>query len=276
MEVLYGKDRVDEENVLGYKELLLEFDRVPLARQALAPPFETGDPDDFQGTIHYHKGQRLLQYLEDAFGRESFDQFLELYFASHQFGTITSEQFLDFLDMNLLTEEPGKVSRDQVEAWLYKPGLPADAPIPTSETLDQAAALAASWSQGEIDLDDISVDGWSPQAMVHFINSLATDLPDQKLSELDEKYGLSTTGNAEISRTWFIQVAQRQHRAAYDDLERHLNRYGRTRLVHPVYRALAKNGSDLELARDLFSRARGKYHPITIARIENELKGSEQ
>ena len=276
MEVLYGKDRVDEENVLGYKELLLEFDRVPAARQALAPPFESGDPDDFQGTIHYHKGQRLLQYLEDAYGRESFDRFLETYFANFAFLTITTEQFLDYLDENLLQADPGKVSRTQVEAWLYKPGLPDDAPIPTSATLDRAAELATAWSQGELELDDISVDDWSPQAMVHFINSLATDLSDERLSELDDAFGLSTTGNAEISRTWFIQVARRQHRAAYDALEQHLNRYGRTRLVHPVYRELANNGADLELAREMFSTARGKYHPITIARTENDLKGPEQ
>jgi leukotriene-A4 hydrolase len=50
-----------------------------------------------------------------------------------------------------------------------------------------------------------------------------------------------------------------------------LNRYGRTRLVAPVYRALAENGTDLTLARDMFSDARASYHPITIAKIETIL-----
>ncbi len=272
MEVLYGKDRVDEERVLGYEELLLNFETVVAARQALAPRFDSGDPDDFQGTIHYHKGQLLLQYLENAFGRELFDEFLASYFGDFAFGTITSEQFLDYLDGHLLQLHKGKVIRSQVEAWIYEPGLPADAPVPTSATLERAAAMAVAWSQGELGLNELSVDNWSPQAMVHFINSLPADLPDDKLSHLDDALGLSDARNAEIGRAWFIQAAERQHRAAYDKLEQHLNRYGRTRLVAPVYRALADNGSDIELAREMFARARGRYHPLTIVSISSALQ----
>ena len=272
MEVLYGKDRVDEERVLGYEELLLNFETIVPAMQALAPRLDSGDPDDFQGTIHYHKGQLLLQYLENAFGRESFDKFLGSYFDDFAFGTITSDQFLDYLDENLLQLHLGKVSRSQVEAWIYGPGLPTDAPVPTSATLEQAAAMALAWSQGELGLDELPIDSWSPQAMVHFINSLPADLSNEELGQLDKALGLSLSANAEIGRTWFIQVAKRQYRAAYDKLEQHLNRYGRTRLIAPVYRALVDNGSDAELAREMFARARGKYHPLTIASVSSALR----
>ena len=214
MEVLYGRERVDEENVLGYKELLLNFERIIPERQALAPPFPSGDPDDFQGTIHYHKGQLFLQYLENGFGRETFDAFLANYFDDFAFKTITTERFLEYLDENLLLAHPGKVSREQVEQWLYQPGLPAEAPQPYSESLDRAAALAIAWAQGEVTLTDIPLDDWSPQAVVHFINSLPASLTEQQLGELDSTYGFSDTRNAEIGRTWFIQVAQRQYRPA--------------------------------------------------------------
>jgi len=271
MEVLYGQERVDEENVLGYKELLLNFERIIPERQALAPPFPSGDPDDFQGTIHYHKGQLLLHYLENGFGRETFDEFLANYFDDFAFQTITTERFLDYLDENLLQTHPGKVSREQVEQWLYKPGLPADAPKPHSDSLDRAAALAVAWSQGEVQFDEIPIAEWSPQAAVHFINSLPKNLSEEQLGELDAAYGFSDTRNAEIGRTWFIQVAERRYRPAYDKLEQHLNRYGRTRLVSPVYRALAENGADLELAQEMFANAKGSYHPITIAKINTVL-----
>ena len=272
MEVLYGQERVDEENVLGYKELLLNFDRIIPERQALAPPFPSGDPDDFQGTIHYHKGQLLLHYLENGFGRDTFDEFLTGYFSDYAFQTITTEIFLDYLDENLLQAHPGKISREQVEEWLYQPGLPADAPKPHSDSLDRAAALAIAWSQGEVSTDDIPLAKWSPQGAVHFINSLPASLSEEQLIELDNAFGFSGTRNAEIGRTWFIQVAQRQHRPAYDSMEEHLNRYGRTRLVAPVYRALAENGSDLALAEEMFANARAAYHPITIAKIESVMK----
>ena len=168
------------------------------------------------------------------------------------------------------------MNRGQVEQWLYQPGLPADAPMPHSETLNEAASLAAAWAQGEVELDDVPLTGWSPQGAVHFINSLPKNLSDEQLGRLDTAFGFSDTRNAEIGRTWFIQVAERQYRPAYDKLEQHLNRYGRTRLVAPVYRALAENGSDMQRAQEMFANARGSYHPITIAKISSTLtQGAE-
>ena len=268
MEVIFSKARAAEENVLGYRELLLDFDRVPPELQALAPSLSSGDPDDFQGTVHYHKGNLLLQYLENAFGRDVFDEFIFSYFDEHAFDTITTEVFLEYLDEKLLSVHEGRVSRAQVEQWLYGPGLPDDALIPFSATLDKAAELAVLWSEGEIDIGGVPSADWSPQAMIHFINNLNADLSEQKLIELDSALGLSDTRNAEIGRAWFIQVAQRQHRPAYAQLEKHLNRFGRTRLVRPIYQALVENGSDAELAREMFARARGLYHPLTLTSIE--------
>ena len=271
MEVIYDVARVDEERVLMYRELLLDLEQVPDAMQALAPRLDDADPDGFQGTIHYSKGQLFLEYLEHAFGREAFDEFLAGYFREFAFGTITTEQFLDYLDAHLLSSEDSPVTREQAEAWTYGPGLPATAVIPSSANLDRAEDLAAAWAAGDVDLDDISVAGWSPQARIHFINSLPGDLPAEKLAELDAAWNLSTTRNAEIGRTWFIQVAERRYTPAYEALEAHLNRYGRGRLIAPVYVALASNGEDRALAVELFERAKSAYHPIAVAWIQASL-----
>jgi hypothetical protein len=104
--------------------------------------------------------------------------------------------------------------------------------------------------------------------MIHFINNLDADLSEEQLGKLDAALGLSDTHNAEIGRTWFIQVAKRQYRQGYEELDEYLNRYGRTRLVKPLYQALVENGSDAALAREMFERARGLYHPITITSVE--------
>jgi len=272
MEIIYDKDRVDEERVLSYQELLGDFETVPVERQALAPRLDSGDADDVQGTIHYHKGQLFLQYLENGFGRERFDEFLLGYFDDFAFKTITTEAFVDYLDENLLGPNPDVISRQQVEAWMYQPGLPEDAPIPSSTTLDRAAELAAAWALGEASLDDVPVDSWSPQALLHFINSLPAVLAEEKLQALDDSFGLSDTKNAEIARTWFIQVAKRRYTSAYAKLEKYLNRYGRARLVAPIFAALLANGHDAELARSMFERARTAYHPITNGYIERVLQ----
>ena len=99
--------------------------------------------------------------------------------------------------------------------------------------------------------------------MVAFIKALPADLSEDQLRELDQTLGLSTARNSEIARTWFIQAAARQYRPAYDEMRSYLNRYGRTRLVKPVYQALADNGEDRELAQSLFAEARVGYHPLT-------------
>jgi len=271
MEVIYNVERVDEERVLMYNELLLDFERVPEKMQALAPRLDNTDSEDFQGTIHYSKGQLFLEYLEDAFGRKAFDDFLSAYFEEFAFGTITTERFLDYLDERLLSQEGSPVTRAQAEQWTYEPGLPVDARIPVSKNLENAKALAEAWSADEIQLSEVPFEDWSPQARIHFINSIAPDLSFEKLAALDGGLGLSATSNAEIGRTWFIQVAKRRYTAAYEPLEAHLNRYGRGRLIAPVYAALAANGEDLELAREMFERARSAYHPLTNEWIANGL-----
>lgn len=274
MEVIYDKDRVDEERVLSYRELLLDLETVPAEFQALAPRLDNGDPDDFQGTIHYSKGQLFLQYLENAFGRATFDRFLSSYFDEFGFQTIATERFLDYLDEKLLQRETSEVSRLQAEQWIYQPGLPEDAPLPSSSTLDAVEALARAWANGQTELSDISTDGWSPQATVHFINSLPADLAGDRLQRLDETLGFSVTRNAEIGRTWFIQVAERRYAPAYEQMEAYLTRHGRGRLIYPVYLALASNGSDLERAREIFERARAAYHPLTEVQIVRALEQS--
>ena len=272
MEVIYDEARVDEERVLMYRELLLDLERVPESMQALAPRLDAADPSGFQGMIAYSEGQMFLEYLEHAFGREAFDDFLADYFREFAFGTITTEQFLDFLDAKLLSQEGAPLTRPQVEAWTYEPGLPADARVPKSANLDNAAAMAASWAAGDVTLDGIPVDQWSPHATIHFINSLPGNLTREKLAELDAGWGLSETQNAEIGRTWFIQVATRRYTDAYGQLEAHLNRYGRGRLIAPVYVALAENGADRELALELFDHAKSAYHPIAVAWITAALE----
>ena len=271
MEVIYGRDRVDEENVINYEELLLDLEKVPPPMQALAPRLEGGDADDFQGTVHYYKGKLFLTWLEEKYGREIFDEFLFKYFDFFAFQTITSEQFLNYLDRKLLQRDDSPVTREAVEQWLYEPGLPDDAPVPSSATLVGAATMARGWSNGEIDTADVNVDGWSPQAVVHFINNLTPELAAERLAEIDAHLGLSDTKNAEIGRTWFIEVATRRYQPAYERMSDFLKRYGRLRLIAPVYRALKENGEDLELARTVFEEAAAGYHPLAVGGLRRLL-----
>lgn len=271
MQVIYDEGRAAEENLLNYRELLSQLESVKPKYQALAPEIRHADLEYDPGTIHYQKGSLFLQYLENAYGRDFFDAFINDYFDAYAFQVITTEEFVDYLDNKLLSQHEGILSRTDVERWMYEPGLPDDAIIPTSDNLDRAAEFATLWSRGEIDTEQLPASDWSPQATIHFINSLGADLPPERLRELDAALALGDTRNAEIGRTWFIQVAKRRHEPGYSQLRDYLQRYGRTRLVLPIYVALAENGDDLALAVELFDEAKGKYHPLTIRSIERAL-----
>ncbi len=272
MEMLFGPERANEERYLGYMDLLEQFNYVSPAMQALAPELRNADPDDSQGSIHYAKGQMLLEHLEHTFGRERFDEFLIGYFAHFQWQSISTEQFLEYLDRELLLADPGIFTREQVGEWLYQPGLPDYVEIPHAESFERSAAVARAWIAGEIPATDIPFDEWSPHALVNLINSLPADVSSEQLSELDAALGLSDTRNAVIARAWFVLVAKRRHTAAYVPMEQHLNRYGRTWLIRDVYRALVENGHDGERANAMFEKARAAYHPLTILAIERVLK----
>jgi aminopeptidase N len=272
MEVLFGKDRADEERVLSYRDLQRGLEKVSPEMQALAPTKNIDDPNLSQGGLHYQKGQLFMQHLEHVFGRDQFDPFLAGYFKRFAFQSISSEQFLDYMDQNLLQEFPRKFTRSQAEEWLYQAGIPADATRPQSTTLDQAARLATAWAVGEIAVADIPLAEWSPQATVHFINNLPMSLAESQLRELDETFGFSQTRNAEIGRAWFTQVAARRHLPAYTAMEEHLLGNGRIHLIDPVYQALVENGQDTALAEKVFEQAKAGYHPLTVMIIERSLK----
>jgi leukotriene-A4 hydrolase len=272
MEMLFGKERADEERYNSYINLLDQFTYVVPAMQALAPNKTGEEGEESQGSTYYTKGQMLLEHLERTFGRDVFDAFLATYFQHFSWQSITTEQFVAYLDENLLQKYPGKYKLEQLDEWLYQPGLPTEALIPQSSSIERSLAASRAFAAGEIAAADIPADGWSPQMVVSLLSSLPLDLAVEKLAELDTALGLSTSRNAEIGREWFTQVARRRHTEAYEAMEQHLNRHGRTWMLSGTYRGLAGNGEDAELARSIFDNAKSAYHPITVMAIENILK----
>lgn len=107
--------------------------------------------------------------------------------------------------------------------------------------------------------------------MVSFLTGLPFDVSSDKLGEIDNAFGLSVSKNAEIGREWFTQVARRRHTDAYEAMEQHLNRHGRTWLLRDTYRGLVENGEDAELAKTIYDNAKHAYHPITRMALEKIL-----
>ena len=103
------------------------------------------DPDDGLTQIPYDKGAAFVRLLEKTVGREVFDVFLRGYFEHHAFKSITTAQFVAYLREHLLKGDAELEQRIKVQEWLYQPGMPDNAPVPTSDVLARVEQQAKSF-----------------------------------------------------------------------------------------------------------------------------------
>ena len=269
VEVLYGKERADMESLIGRNELRSEFtdDNKPL--QALAiKPGALDDPDNtLTGTV-YTKGAWFLQFLEQRYGRDNFDAFLRGYFDHFAFQSISTQQFVDYAKANLLDKYPGKVTQAEFDAWLYEPGIPANAPQTPSARFDAIDAARKAWLDAGTLPDQAATAKWSTQEWVHFIEGMPETLSVDQLKALDAAYKITGTPNGEIAQRWYPLTVRSGYTQANAAVAAFLQRIGRRKLIMPTYSELVKTPAGLKLAEDTFAKARPGYHPITTESVE--------
>ena len=134
------------------------------------------------------QGYLFLTRIEAAVGREAFDAFIQEYIKTFSFQSITTATFRTFL----LNKLP--VLRDSlnVDEWLYKPGLPSDAIIPTSSTLEAVKKVAADFaSDASKKLLKKEAAAWEADEWQIFLGALPTKLPVGQVDALEADYELS-------------------------------------------------------------------------------------
>ena len=269
MEALYGKERAMMEQVLdmeGMKRAISDAKRPELTHLKL--PDDMEHPDDAFTLVSYIKGANFLFFLEDRFGRAAFDPFLKSYFNTYAFDSITTEDFLGFMDANLRNKYPDAVTDAEIDAWVYGPGLPDTARKPTSTAFDKVAAASTKWVAGDISAADLPTTDWSTHEWLHFLNGLP-ELTQGQYEELDETFSLTGTQNAETAFAWYMQAIKGGYEPAYPALEDFLMTVGRGKFIYRLYGALKDSGrEDLQYwAQDVFEAASPGYHPIAQRRI---------
>jgi leukotriene-A4 hydrolase len=267
MTAVYGEQRSSMEAVLGLKSLRSDLAKLKAADQILAIDLRDRDPDDVFSEIPYEKGRLFLNYLDAKFGREHFDAFLRGYFDHFAFKSITTEQFLSYLQENLLDRFPGIVTRGQVNAWVLGPGLPADAVLPVTTMFEPVDEARAAWLAGRLEPKKLGMD-WIAQQWLYFLNNMPATLPASQLADLDKAFGFSKSPNAEIAHSWFKLVIANDYQPSFPRLEEYLNTVGRRKLIAPLYEALMKTPSGAVVAKRVFAKARPGYHPETVKAIE--------
>lgn len=267
MEALFGSERAQMELSLGYQDLLADLERLPVGDQVMHVELGDRDPDEAFSQVPYVKGQLFLVYLEQQFGRENFDKFLRQYFADFAFKSIDTATLKSYLQSELLAKYPSQVTLQKVDEWLHQPGLPADAPKPTSDAFIKVEQQTQRWLKG----GQLQPANWTTHEWLHFINNLPLDISAVNMARLDREFKLTESQNSEIAHAWLKLAIIKKYEPARERLRTYLLTIGRNKLVSPLYRELARTADNLAWAREVYQQAKGGYHPLTQSVAEGLL-----
>lgn len=273
MEEVYGRDFSEMLALLSFQGLLGELEQFEadgaMEDTHLKLDMTGRDPDEGMSAIAYDKGYLFLRMLEENYGRERFDAFLKKYFQENSFKVMTTEVFLTYLNDHLLSQDPAMAKTCQVDAWVYGPGLPENCPVIRSEKLEILDTyLKGVFEDGNVDFADIDTTGWTPQEFLYFAANVPKDIDASMANRIDAHFRFTTSTNSEILGQWFKVVARLQYEPAMEAMESFLVRVGRRKFLEPIYKALVAQPSGIEIAEDIYSKAKVNYHAVARETIE--------
>ena len=272
MQAVFGDERYRMEMALGYDELIDELPDLEDRDEALAVDLRDRDPDEVFTSIAYEKGSLFLYELELAVGREAFDRFLVNYFNEYAFQSISTEEFLDYLERTLVADHPESVSMERVKQWVFEPGLPNGAPVPRSEAFAGIEPVRQDWLNGLIDAEDIDTSEWTYHHWKRFLDGMPEQLLRDRLEDLDQAFDLTAARNNEIAFSWLRIAIRNGYEPAFDRLENFLESIGRTKFIGVLYADMMAAGMD-DKARRIFEKARPTYHPLAAKEIATTIRG---
>lgn len=264
MEIVFGEDRYNMEMVLGYQDLLADIESLDDQDEILAIDLRGRDPDDVFSNIPYEKGALFLRELELRVGRENFDAFLKDYFRDYAFKSITTEEFLEYLNRTLVAKYPGNLSINRIHKWIFEPGIPVNAPVPESQAFTNIDTSRTAWLNSEIEASAIDTENWTVHEWLYFLNNMPDALTAEQMEALDSSFELTQSKNNEIAHSWLLMSIKNWYQPALPRLKEYLTSIGRNKLVKPLYRELAKTEEGKALGKAAFEKAKPSYHPLTV------------
>ncbi len=272
MESMYGKRRAAMEADLAWTDMQ---NAVKEAGGPASPDTKLHldldakrDPDDGMTQIAYDKGATFLRTIESVVGRARWDAYLRSYFDRHAFQPQTSAGFLADLKANLL--KPGEAERIGVDAWVYQPGIPANAVHVRSDAFPAIDAAAKAFAAG----GPVAAlpDKVTTQEYVRFLDQLPRQLSADRLAALDGRFHWNETGNSEIRFAWLRLALANRYPPAEASAEQFLTSQGRRKFVAPLFQQLQGQGEwGQALAKRIYDKARPGYHSVTQVTVDRLL-----
>jgi aminopeptidase N len=224
------------------------------------------DPDESYSNIPYFKGLLLFRRLEQAVGRARFDGFLRDYIEAFRFRSITSGQFVEFVQERL----PDVTRQVDLRRWIYAPGLPEGAAEVRSTLLDDVQAVVAAYRQGTLPSAE-RVGGWTGDQRIACLSRLLPGVPASDCAYFESLFQVGATRVGDLRSRFFELAIRSGYREALADYEAFFASVGRYAFHEPVFRALVEETWSRPLARPLLDRWRHRHHAHTVAAMERVL-----
>jgi hypothetical protein len=265
MQFVFGDKRYRMEMALGYADLQSDIAELDDDDELLAVDIRGRDPDEAFSNVPYEKGALLLYEIEQKVGRDAFDQFLLDYFNHFAFQSITTEDFLAYLEKTLLKTHAESLDAERIRAWIFEPGIPAGAPQPESDAFAMIDAVRQGWLDGSVAAENIDTSEWTYHQWKHFLDDMPETLDATQMADLDQAFRLTASQNNEIAFSWLRIAIRNDYEPANERLEHFLTSIGRNKFLRPLYQDLMDNGK-ADVAVRVFEKARSGYHPLTVKR----------
>ena len=269
MEQLYGVPRARMLEVLGRRDLKSELATLKdkPGDQVLHIDLTGRNPDDGVTSIAYDKGAAFVRMLEATVGRQRFDPWLRGYFDRHAFTSLTTAEFLEDLRVYLIAGDAALEQKLQLDAWLEKPGLPANATEPTSDAFTAVERQVKRFTTGT-PAAGLQTNAWTTQEWQHFLGSLPATLSEGQLVDLDRAFAFSKSGNSEVLFAWLRIAIRHRYELAMPALERFLTSQGRRKFLKPLYEDLMATKWGTSEAKRIYTVARPTYHAVSTTTLD--------
>jgi aminopeptidase N len=273
MEELYGRDFEEMLAWNGAASLRGYLDSVgpTHADTRLHLDFTGRDPNYVFTSIAYEKGGSFTRTIEEVVGREAIDQFMRLYFSRYAFQWMDDAGFLALVRTELVRGSSATENLLQLDAWVYGPGLPSNAPVVTSTRFAAVDREVARFRSG-VAPSNLVTSGWSALEFVYFLRAVDGATMAGRMGALDAAFGFSSTRNLSLLLRWSFWVATLRYSPSWSAMERYLMSSGGYGGLATVYGALLNSGERAR-ALEIYGRARPRYHPFVQAGLDQLLLG---
>jgi leukotriene A-4 hydrolase/aminopeptidase len=265
-EVTEGVDKTQLDAVVGFNNMLEDM-KLPDVTPEMTQ-LKTVKINPTRTTrVPYEKGFLFLTRIERVVGREKFDAFTAKYIHTYQFLSLTTEEFLEFLKVEL----PEAFEQVDIDTWIHSPGVPDDAPAFNS-LLMKAVDTALERYQEDSTLPTPAEIGKLNVAQTRlFLQGLPESIATEDCKRLEKLLGIADSNNYEILTAFYLLSIRSGYQDVMPGVEEELRVVGRGLFIYPLYRNLAHADWGKQAAREFFERFKSGYHPIAVKRISDIL-----